>query len=54
VRGTARIYASVVTAAAIGLLTAACSSGPPQTPAQASASAGRRVRRGGGLGVRGG
>jgi len=39
VRGTARIYASVVTAAAIGLLTAACSSGPPQTPAQASASA---------------
>jgi len=39
VRGTPRIYASVVTAAVIGLLTAACSSGPPQTPAQASASA---------------
>ena len=38
-RGTARIYASVVAAAAIGLLTAACSSGHPQTPAQASASA---------------
>jgi lipoprotein-anchoring transpeptidase ErfK/SrfK len=39
VRGTARIYASVVAAMAIGLLTAACSSGHPQTPAQASASA---------------
>jgi lipoprotein-anchoring transpeptidase ErfK/SrfK len=36
VRGTARILVSTV---AIGLLTAACSSGHPQTPAQASASA---------------
>jgi len=39
VRGTPRIYVSVVAAVAIGLLTAACSSGHPQTPAQASASA---------------
>jgi lipoprotein-anchoring transpeptidase ErfK/SrfK len=39
VRGTPRIYASVVAALVIGLLTAACSSAPPQTPAQASASA---------------
>ncbi|HJZ29439.1 MAG TPA: Ig-like domain-containing protein, partial [Streptosporangiaceae bacterium] len=38
-RGTARIYASVVAPVVIGLLTAACSSGPAQTPAQASASA---------------
>jgi lipoprotein-anchoring transpeptidase ErfK/SrfK len=36
VRGTARILAGAV---AIGLLTAACSSGHPLTPAQASASA---------------
>jgi lipoprotein-anchoring transpeptidase ErfK/SrfK len=39
VRGTARIYVSAVAALAIGLLTAACSSGHPQTPAEASASA---------------
>jgi hypothetical protein len=38
VRGRARIYASLVAAFAIGLLTVACSS-HPQTPAQASASA---------------
>jgi lipoprotein-anchoring transpeptidase ErfK/SrfK len=39
VRGTARILASTVAAVAVGLLGAACSSAPPQTPAQASASA---------------
>jgi len=39
VRGTSRIYASIVAGVAIGLLTAACSSAHPQTPAQASAAA---------------
>jgi lipoprotein-anchoring transpeptidase ErfK/SrfK len=39
VRGRARIYASLVAAFAIGLLTVACGSSHPQTPAQASASA---------------
>jgi lipoprotein-anchoring transpeptidase ErfK/SrfK len=39
VRGTARIYVSTVAALAIGLLTAACSGGHAQTPAEASASA---------------
>ncbi len=38
-RRSSRGVASIVAAAAIGLLTAACSSGPAQTPAQASASA---------------
>ena len=38
-RGTARILVSVAAAAAMGLVTAACSSGHPLTPAQASASA---------------
>ncbi len=38
-RGRARIYASLVAAFAIGLLTVACSSSHPQSPAQASASA---------------